>query len=169
MWGGVRKLKRVAKKEMKVRVPRSAGLARFVVKPVGRILVIGLALLTIAGLGTFTYFYSRYSRLIDQKLRAGPFVQTAKLYAAPQSVSVGDAITPTQIAAELRRSGYNESRSNPTGYYQLRPDSIEIFPGPDSYFDQEAGVIRFSGGRISQVVSLEDNTPRSQYQLEPQL
>ena len=154
---------------MKVRVPKSAGLARFVLRPVGRILVIGLAFLAIVGLGTFTYFYSRYSRLIDQKLRAGPFVQTAKLYAAPQSVAVGDVITPGQIAAELRRSGYNESRSNTTGYYQLRPDSIEIFPGPDSYFDQEAGVIRFSGGRISQVVSLEDNTPRSQYQLEPQL
>ena len=137
--------------------------------PVGRILVLGLALLTILGLGTFTYFYSRYSRLIDQKLRAGPFVQTAKLYSAPQSVAVGDATTPGQIAAELRRSGYNESRSNPTGYYQLHPDSIEVFPGPDSYFDQEAGVIRFSGGRISQIVSLEDNTPRSQYQLEPQL
>ena len=154
---------------MKVRVPRSAGLARFVLMPVGRILVVGLALLTILGLGTFTYFYSRYSRLIDQKLRAGPFVQTAKLYSAPQSVAVGDATSPGQIAAELRRSGYNESRSNPTGYYQLHPDSIEVFPGPDSYFDQEAGVIRFSGGKISQIVSLEDNTPRSQYQLEPQL
>lgn len=169
MWDAVRKLRVVAKKEMKVRVPRSARLARFVLRPAGRILVIGLALLAILGLGTFTYFYSRYSRLIDQKLRAGPFVQTAKLYAAPQSVSVGDVIAPTQIAAELRRSGYNESRSNPTGYYQLRPDAIEVFPGPDSYFDQEAGVIRFSGGRISQIVSLEDNTPRSQYQLEPQL
>src|SRR5581483_10577115 len=139
---------------MKVRVPRSAGLARFVLMPVGRILVVGLALLTILGLGTFTYFYSRYSRLIDQRLRAGPFVQTAKLYSAPQSVAVGDATSPGQIAAELRRSGYNESRSNPTGYYQLHPDSIEVFPGPDSYFDQEAGVIRFSGGKISQIVSL---------------
>jgi penicillin-binding protein 1B len=169
VWAAVRKLWVVAKREMKVRVPRSAGLARFVLMPAGRVLIVGLALLTVLGLGTFTYFYSRYSRLIDKKLRAGPFVQTAKLYAAPQSVAIGDAITPGQIADELRRGGYNESHSNATGYYQLRPDSIEIFPGPDSYFDQEAGVIRFSDGRISQIVSLEDNTPRSQYQLEPQL
>src|SRR6185437_11122564 len=41
--------------------------------------------------------------------------------------------------------------------------------GPDSYFDQEAGVIRFQAGKISQIVSLQDNTGRSQYQLEPQL
>ena len=44
-----------------------------------------------------------------------------------------------------------------------------VFPGPDSYFDQEAGVIKFAGGRISQIVSLQDTTSRSQYQLEPQL
>ena len=155
---------------MKVRVPKKgAGLARFFLRPVGRILVIGFALFIVLGLGVFTYFYSRDSRLIDEKLRVGPFTQTAKLYAAPESVSVGQMVTPAQIAAELRRSGYNESRSNTTGYYQVHPDSIEVFPGPDSYFDQEAGVIKFSGGRISQIVSLQDNTPRSQYQLEPQL
>src|SRR6516162_6447025 len=154
---------------MKVRVPKNAGLAQFFLKPAGRALVIGFALVTILGLGVFTYLYSRYSRLIDEKLRAGPFANTAKLFAAPESVAVGDATSPAEIAAELRRGGYNESRSNPTGYYLLHPDSIEIFPGPDSYFDQEAGVIKFAGGKIAQIVSLEDNTSRSQYQLEPQL
>ncbi|HEY1240326.1 MAG TPA: PBP1A family penicillin-binding protein [Bryobacteraceae bacterium] len=144
-------------------------MARFFLRPAGRVLVVGLALCIILGLGAFTYLYSHYSRLIDQKLRAGPFAQTAKLFAAPQSVAVGDPITPAQIASELRRSGYTETRSNPTGYFQLHPDSIEIFPGPDSYFDQEAAVIRFSRGRITEVVSLQDNTSRSQYQLEPQL
>jgi penicillin-binding protein 1B len=154
---------------MKVRIPRNAGLARFFLGPVGRILVVGFALFVVLGLGTFTYFYARYSRLIDQKLRAGPFANTAKIFAAPQSVAVGDAMMPAGIAAELRRSGYSESRGNPVGYYQLHPNSIEIFPGPDSYFDQEAGVIKFAGGKISQIVSLSDNTPRSLYQLEPQL
>jgi penicillin-binding protein 1B len=84
-------------------------------------------------------------------------------------VAVGEAATPAGIAAELRRSGYNESRGNPIGYYLLQPNSIEVFPGPESYFDQEAGVVKFAGGRISQIVSLQDNTARSQYQLEPQL
>jgi penicillin-binding protein 1B len=85
------------------------------------------------------------------------------------SVAVGDVATPEGIAAELRRSGYNETTGNPTGYYRINANSVEIFPGTESYFDQEAGLIRFSGGKISQVISLEDNTPRSQYQLEPQL
>jgi penicillin-binding protein 1B len=154
---------------MRVRVPSNAFLARFFLGTAGRALILGFLGCTILACGTFTYFYSRYSHVIDRKLREGPFANTAKIFAAPESVAVGDSTSPPEIAAELRRSGYNESRGNPIGYYQVQPGSIEIFPGPESYFDQEAGVIRFSGGRISQIVSLQDNTERNQYQLEPQL
>jgi penicillin-binding protein 1B len=55
------------------------------------------------------------------------------------------------------------------GYYAIQPNSIEIFPGSYSYFDQEPGVIKFADGKIKSIVSLQDNTPRPQYQLEPQL
>ncbi len=154
---------------MKVRVPDNAGLARFFFGPFGRILIIGFTLFVLMGLGVFTYFYAKYAGVIDEKLRAGVFANSAKIFAAPQSVGVGDAMTPAEIAAELRRSGYNESRGNPVGYYQLGKSSIEVFPGKDSYFEQEAGLIRFAGGRISQIVSLQDNTARNLYQLEPQL
>ena len=134
---------------MKVRVPREAGLAQFFLKPVGRVLIVVFALSTLLGLGVFTYYYVKYSRLIDQKLTAGPFANTAKIFAAPRSVYLGDAVAPADIAAELRRTGYNEARGNPVGYFQLHSDSVEIFPGPESYFDQEAGLIKFAGGRIS--------------------
>src|SRR5688500_6161502 len=126
-------------------------------------------LLVIGGLGTFTYFYNKYSRMIDEKLAAGPFANSAKIFAAPETIGVGDSITPNEIAINLRRSGYTESRSNPIGYYHLYPNAIEVFPGPESYFDQEAGIIRFAGGKISQIIALRDNTPCGQYQLEPQL
>ena len=154
---------------MKVRVPRGARLTRFFLGPVGRVLLIGFAACTVLGVGAFTYYYAKYSRLIDQKLRAGPFANTAKIFAAAESVSVGDVATPADIASELRRSGYTDSTHNTVGYYQLHPNSIEIFPGVDSYFEQEAGVLKFAGGKISQIVSLRDNTLRGQYQLEPQL
>ncbi|HUI58110.1 MAG TPA: PBP1A family penicillin-binding protein [Bryobacteraceae bacterium] len=154
---------------MNLRIPTSSGLAKFLLGPVGRVLIMGSALLVILLLSVFTVFYARYSRVIDEKLNAGPFTNTAKIFAAPESVGIGDALSPNDIAAELRRSGYNESRSNPVGYYVLHPNEIEIFPQRDSYFDQEPGVIKFSGGRISQIVSLQDNTSRPEYQLEPQL
>ena len=167
--GSVAKVAAKPKREMKVRIPRRAGVARFFLRPPGRFLLIGFTLCVILGLGAFTFFYARYSRLIDQKLSAGPFANTAKIFAAPQTIGVGDTITPAEIAAELRRSGYTESSSNPLGYYQMISNGIQIFPQADSYFDQEAGVIRFSGGKISQIISLRDNTPRGQYQLEPLL
>jgi penicillin-binding protein 1B len=157
------------KRAVTFRIPQRAGLARFFLRPAGRALIIGAALIVIAALGTFTYFYARYSRLIDQKLRAGPFANTAKIYATPLTIGIGDETSAAEIAADLRRSGYTESATNPVGYYQTQPNAIQIFPGSDSYFDQEAGLIRFNGGRISQIVSLRDNTQRSQYQLEPQL
>jgi penicillin-binding protein 1B len=144
-------------------------LARFFLSRFGRILLTVFALAVIGTAGAFAYFYAKYAQLFDEKLRAGLFANSARIYAAPDSVGVGAKSTPSDIAAQLRRSGYNETRSNPIGYYQIQPNAIEVFPGPDSYFEQEAGVIRFSGGRISAIVSLQDNTPRPQYQLEPQL
>ena len=158
----------VPKREMKVRIPANSGLARFFLGPVGRFLVIAAAIVTIATAGVFTYFYDHYSHVVAEKLHV-PFANTAKIYAAPESVAVGDPLSPADIAAQLRRSGYTESHANRTGYYQVHPNEIEIFPGPDSYFDQEAGLIKFASGRISQIISLQDNTSRPEYQLEPQL
>jgi len=160
---------KTAKQRMKVRVPQTSGLTRFFLSPLGRGLLIAVALVVIGALGTFTYYYARFAHVIDERIRIGVFANSAKIFAAPESVAVGDAIAPTDIATELRRSGYTESRANPVGYYQLQSNSISVFPGPDSYFDQEAGVIRFKDAKISQIVSLRDNTPRSQYQLEPTL
>ncbi|MFB3826386.1 MAG: PBP1A family penicillin-binding protein [Bryobacteraceae bacterium] len=155
---------------MKVRVPGNARVTRFFLGPLGRILVIAVAGVSLVALGVFTYYYAKYSRLIDRKLRAGAFVQTSKVYAAPRLIWVGDPVTKEEVIAELVRAGYTEARTNRTGYYHVRPEAVEIFPGPDSYFDQnEPGVIKFSGGRIAQIVSLADNSARSQFQLEPQL
>ena len=154
---------------MKVRVPRKSRLARFFLSRFGRYLLIFFCLLIIGGAGSFAYYYSKYAQMFDERLRVGLFANASRIFAAPESVAVGDPSTPSEIAAELRRSGYTESRSNPIGYYEIQPNAIEIFPGPDSYFEQEAGIIKFSNRRISAIVSLQDNTPRPQYQLEPQL
>ena len=157
------------KNEVKVRVPKSARLTRFVLGRFGKIILVGSILLITVWVLGFTYYYVKYSRLIDQKLRAGPFINTSKIFAAPKVVGVGDDISPAEIVLELRRSGYTESRGNPMGWYNVRADALEIFPGPESYFREEEGVIKFSAGRIAQIISLQDNTDRSQFQLEPEL
>ncbi len=137
--------------------------------PIGKtILGFFFIVFTIAGF-TFTYFYVQYAKVIDQKLKGGPFTATSKIFAAPETVAIGDPGSPTEVAASLRRAGYSESRNNPVGSYNVHPDSVEIFPGPDSFFNQEPGVIRFAKDHIIRIISLSDNTDRGQFALEPEL
>src|SRR5262249_9434483 len=137
--------------------------------PFGKTLLIVFFIIFTAAGFTFSYFYSKYAKIIDQKLKGGPFTAASKIYAAPETLAIGDPGTPTEIASALRRAGYSESRSNPVGSYNVHPDSVEIFPGPDSYFKQDPWVIRFAKDKIVRIVSLSDNTDRGQLSLEPEL
>ncbi|MBM3787147.1 MAG: penicillin-binding protein 1A, partial [Acidobacteria bacterium] len=113
--------------------------------------------------------YMHYSAIIDQKLKEGPFPNTSMIFAAPRTLNVGEEISRDEIVRSLRNAGYGESKSNRMGWYNLRPDAVEILPGPDSYFDNEGGVIRQVDGKIESIVSLRDNTARTAYALEPEL
>ena len=142
---------------------------RFVLHPVGKILLVLLVLGLTTGFGVFTFYYVKYSRLIESKLAAGPFANTSMLFAAPRTVDVGDIADPQEIATDLRRSGYSESANNRMGYFTLKPEEIDVYPGPDSYFKRDEGVIKFDGRKVKQIISLADNTERTEYTLEPEL
>jgi len=154
---------------VRVQVPKKASAVRFALHPVGKILLVLLVLAFTTGFGVFTYYYVKYSRLIETKLAAGPFANTSMLFAAPRTVDVGDISDPQEIATDLRRSGYTESPNNRMGYFTLKPDEIDVYPGPDSYFKRDEGVIKFAGRKVSQIISLADNTDRTEYTLEPEL
>src|SRR5437899_12525286 len=95
---------------LKVRVSKNARLTRFIMGPAGKIVLVSFILLITAGVLSFTYYYVKYSRLIDQKLTGGPFANTSKIFAAPRVIGLGDEISPADLMLELRRSGYCESR-----------------------------------------------------------
>jgi penicillin-binding protein 1B len=155
---------------VKVQVPKKKKRrAHFLLRPAGKILLLTVTLTVTIGISVFTYYYVKYSRLIEAKLAAGPFANTSTLYAAPRTVAAGDIATPQEIALELRHSGYNESSNNRIGYFTLKPDEIDIYPGPDSYFKRDDGVVKFSGAKVSRIISLADNTERTEYTLEPEL
>jgi penicillin-binding protein 1B len=154
---------------VKVQVPKKASAVRFALHPAGKVLLVLLVLGFTTGLAVFTFYYVKYSRLIEAKLAAGPFANTSMLFAAPRTVDVGDLADPQEIATDLRRSGYTESSSNRMGYFTLKPNEIDVYPGPDSYFKRDEGVIRFTGRKVRQIISLADNTDRTEYTLEPEL
>ena len=138
-------------------------------RPAGKILVASTVLFLTLGFITLAVFYLRFARLTDQKLAEGPIGNSAMLFAAPRKVAIGDAATTEELVEELRRAGYTDSQTNRLGWYHIRPDALEVFPGRDSYLGEGGATIKFSGSRVSQIISLRDNTERTEVYLEPEL
>ncbi len=154
---------------IKFQLPRKDLFVRIILNPWGRAFVLGMVVCFTLVLAISTYYYVEYSRLVQEKLRLGAFAKTSMLFAGPQLIAVGDISTPADIAAVLRRSGYSETHNTAMGYYNVRPDAIEVYPGPESYFHRDPGVIKFSRGKVSQIISLKDNIDVTEYLLEPEL
>jgi penicillin-binding protein 1B len=147
---------------------RKSLLVRFLLSKWGKAFVVCSILALTVAVGTFTYYYVKYARMIEDKLAAGPFATTSLLYAAPRPVMIGDDGQINEMAAYLHRCGYSESNTSRAGWYHLRPDAIEINPGPDAY-DSEGATIKVEKGKITQIISLRDHAERTQYYLEPEL
>jgi penicillin-binding protein 1B len=143
-------------------------LARLLLSGAGKAFLLAFALALAGGVSVFTYYYVKYARIIDERLRAGVFANTTLIYAAPRRIAVGDGARGEEIAAYLRRSEYSESNTSRAGWYRLRPDAIEVNPGPDAY-EQEGAVIKIDDGKVSEIISLRDHADRKEYFLEPEL
>ena len=85
---------------VRVQVPKKASAVRFVLHPIGKILLVLLVLGLTTGFGVFTFYYVKYSRLIESKLAAGPFANTSMLFAAPRTV---DAVSYTHLDVYKRQ------------------------------------------------------------------
>lgn len=159
---------------VRIRVPGKSGQTRKAVpgppSALSKFILFGAIAVAVIGIIVFFAYYMKYARLTDEKLAHGPFPNSSLLYAAPRIIGVGDPGTPLQFAAKLRDAGYVEDgRTNPGGWFHIRPDAIEVFPGDHTYAGADAGVLKFGGGKISSIISLSDNTPRTEYTLAPQL
>ncbi len=122
--------------------------------------------------------YFKYQSIVDDRLASGPiFANTSQIYAAPREVRVGQRLTVSFIAQELRKAGYN---SNPQlGAFTLSGNSIRIKPGPGSYHSTDGATIATgqssdadtstSSGPVVQSITAENGAPLAAYQLEPQL
>ena len=126
-------------------------------------LVLALPLVTF-----FSYYYVKYDRIINARFKEPAFSNSAKIYAIPQTVHVGEKLDARQVAAELRQAGYTEKEGQSRmGSYRLLNSGIQIIPGPDSYHSPEAATIRFSEGKIAGITG--GNGELVAYELEPQM
>ena len=153
---------------IKFQISRKSLAVRFLMNPWGRAFLLAFTISSTFGVGVFTYYYVKYARIIEDKLKNGPSANTSILYASPRPVMLGDQTQPGEIADYLRRAGYSEASTNRLGWYHVRPGAIEINPGPDAY-DPEGAVVKIEANRVTEIISLRDHTDRTQYNLEPEL
>ncbi len=137
------------------------------------LLVLGGALLLglVVCESIFGYYYFKYRHIVDEKLQKPLFEQTAKIYAAPKELRIGQKLNPQAVALELRNAGYSgdgdRDRSR-MGTYALNNSSITIQPGPQSYHSEQGATVTFSNGTVSQI-SGDGGQALDAYELEPQL
>jgi penicillin-binding protein 1B len=147
------------------------------------ILIVFLCFLVV-GASVFGYMYFKYEKIVDDRLAAGPiFANVSQIYAAPREVRVGQHLTVSFIAQDLRRAGYN---SNPElGTFTINGNSIAIKPGPQSYHSTDGATVTVGAGSSSdspdspsstagvtytvQSITADNGATLAAYQLEPQL
>jgi penicillin-binding protein 1B len=137
------------------------------------LLVVGGTLLlgVVVGESIFGYYYYKYRHIVDERLQKPLFEQTAKIYAAPKEVRIGQKLTPQTVAQELRDAGYSgdgdRDRSR-MGTYALNEGSVTIQPGPQSYHSEQGATVSFDRGMVSRI-SGDGGQQLDAYELEPQL
>ena len=119
-------------------------------------------------IGVFSYYYITYDRIITRRFNEKVFSTSAKIYAIPQTVRLGEKISEREIAADLRHAGYAEKDGDsPLGSYRMLNNGIEVRPGPQSYHSPEPATIRFSGGKVDSITG--KNGELGAYELEPEM
>ena len=158
---------------IKIRVPRTKGFRNSLENPFVRaaaaaVLIIGTVLFVV-----FSFYYIKYQRIIDARMKGTIFANTAKVYAQPRSIRLGQKADAKEISNYLRHAGYTEAGElgkSKLGTYHLVGGGIEVKPGQESYYNPEGAVIGIQAGQITRIASLGDSGDTlSAYELEPQL
>ncbi|HWC20269.1 MAG TPA: PBP1A family penicillin-binding protein [Terriglobales bacterium] len=156
---------------IRLKIPRGQGIHKRLSHPAVKASVAAFIIVCMALFGVFAYYYVKYQRIVDKRLHGPIFANSAKIYAAPETVRIGESLTANEIMAELRRAGYTEAserNGSHIGTYKEAGSSLEVRPGPESYHTPEAATIHFTSGKIDRI-GQQSGATLDAYELEPQL
>src|SRR4029077_4226456 len=158
---------------IKIKIPRVKGFRGSLKSPFLRAGLAAFLTICIVLFGVFSYYYIKYQKIVEQRMGGQIFANTAKIYAQPRSVRIGQKADPREISNYLRHAGYTEAGEqgkSKLGVYRVLKDAIEIKPGEESYYNAEGAVIRVKDGLVEKIASLGDAGDNlTAYELEPQL
>ena len=135
----------------------------------GAMLTAAAVVLVIAVMTAWYYF--KYQRIVDDRLKQPLFADTAKIYAAPREVRPGQKLSIQLIANELRAAGYTPDgapQPSQLGTFSEGVQSITVRPGPQSYHAPDSATI-ITGSGVVQSIADSHGQPLSSYELEPLL
>lgn len=155
---------------------RRKSLWRRIVTP-RRIAVLGV--LAAIGLGVFTYYYIKYSRILDSRLRGEVFVRTSGIYAQPRTLKVGQNVSIGELRSYFTELGYvdaNATADRNRGRYTVEgQQTLTVEPGSDAVFDNAqlfpAADITFAKGgtTIARIVDRGSKKSVQSLVVEPEL
>jgi penicillin-binding protein 1B len=125
----------------------------------------------ILGAMVFSFYWTKYGHIVDDRLKHPLFTQTASIYAAPEEIRPGQKLEPSAIESQLQQAGYTvdgEGTPSPMGTYTAAAHSVTIHPGPQSYHAQDGATIDFSSGAVADITS-DKGQQLAAYELEPLL
>ena len=158
---------------IKLKIPRAKGFRNSLKSPVVRAAVAAFLIVGTLLFGVFSYYYIKYQKIVDTRMSGPIFANTAKIYAQPRTVRVGQKADPREIANYLRHAGYTEAGEqgeSKLGTYRLVRDGIEIKPGIESYYSPEGAMVHVSKGVVDRINSMGNaRDTLTAYELEPQL
>src|SRR5689334_8132434 len=157
---------------IKIKIPRVKGFRGSLKNPFFRAGLAAFLIISLVLFGVFSYYYIKYQKIVDKRFYGPIFANSAKIYAQPREVRIGQKADPREISNYLRHAGYTEAGEqgkSKFGVYRLLKDAIEIRPGEESYYNAEGAVVRVKDGRVEKIASLGDSGDLTAYELEPQL
>ncbi|HET6973917.1 MAG TPA: PBP1A family penicillin-binding protein [Pyrinomonadaceae bacterium] len=140
--------------------------------------LIPLVFVTAIVLGILIYYWTVFSRRIDNLLAGEVFTRTAGIYAAPKQLHVNETISQADVINFLKRAGYVEKTQQADesrGRYAANGTSLDIEPSSASSVDgarQFQNVrVQFSGSgkSISALTDLDARGSLQRVWLEPEL
>ena len=137
----------------------------------------GLGLLALVALcflltaGVFTYFYIKYSRMIDARLSGYIVQNTSQIFSAPEHISTGQAWGAPDLVTYLQRSGYRpEADENSLGEFTVEGSTVDIRPSKVSFFaGSNALAVQFNGKVIKSIRPLSGGPEVNTAEIEPEL
>jgi len=137
----------------------------------GLVLLGFVAFCFLVAAGTFTFFYIKYSRMIDARL-SGHFLQnTTQIFSAPAHIADGQAWGADDLVMYLQRSGYRPGADDSAlGEYTLDGNVVAIKPSKFSYFGAtNALAVQFNGRSIKTIRPLSGGPDMGAAEIEPEL